>query len=358
MNAKSPKNQTRSTLLAFLAVVCFGIYECVLKHSVQGMSIWLCLTYRFLFTGYIFFLLLYATGERDISFNPRNIDGIIWLRALITTSYMTSLAISFAHAPSQAFVYPLFFLHPLWHALFHRIRKKKFSDGIRMQMTFLIISLAGSFMYLYFSLDTPLSALLPKIMAYGQTFLGGLVGGIGFAASNELGNYIEESAKNGQLKFSGLTSIDNISSLRISAYTTYACILLLPICVPVIKWISYLMGIDNTEAIHLPDSSSIFVSFSVGCTFVAGGSLLITKAFQCSVSTAKTAAIDYLILPVACVLDLTFGKKDAAPPVGTGLIFSIITIVIGALIYPILEDKFFFSHRNKADNPDKATFIA
>jgi len=338
MNANLKQNQIKAIFLALIATVCFGIYEYILGIALQDIPVWLCLSYRYVFTGYIYFVFLSTTGENHISFSPRNIDGIIWLRAIFTISYMACLAISFAKAPSQAFVYPFFFLHPLWHEVIHRVLSKEASENIRLQIVFFIIGFSGALLFLYFNLGVSLYKFPSELAKYWQVCAGAFCGGIGFAWTNEISSSIQKKYQSKRYKFSGSDRSEKISSLRINAYTTYAAILLLPVAIPMLKWSLVEAGLEKVNALTFSGSSWSLVLLSIGFTFVAAGSWLMTEAFKCSTSTAKTAAVDYVILPVAFALAFSSSKAEAAPCISKGLLLSIFIIVLGSVIYPITEE--------------------
>lgn len=333
------KNQTISTLLALAATACFGIDECALKHLSGDVSIWLSLTIRFLFTGYIYFVLLSTTREEHICFSPRNIDWIIWVRAISTVLSFSLLAISLTRLPSQALAYVFFFVSPIFHVAFYRAWKKKFPENTGLLLITLITSLIGAFLYARYSLDSSVTGFLEKLLYDWKAHVCSLVSGFFYAANNEISDYIQDNCAEGHFKFTGPDRVDSVSSLRINAYTALAGAFLLPIIIPFAKLGSYWIGIDETMALAMPENSSNIVLSVFACAFIAAGSWLSTSAFLRSKVTAKTAAVDYSILPIAYLLGLMFDQNEKAPHFGAGLLVSMLIIMVGAVVYPLAEEK-------------------
>lgn len=334
----NPRNQFAALGFAAIAVFLFAVFE----HGLTGISglatIDFYLGFRFVVTSALYFLLLVAmasVGEkkgRGYYFDPRAIRPILWGRALVTIWYLTALTIALAATGAQSGTYPLFLLHPLWQFGAHRLVSGKWPSMSGRMAAFALI-IIGVVIYGANELrSAEITIHSPGLQVWVIAQLAALFAGAGFALSNELGARISTEGKSKCLKVPSSHDENRMSSLEVTAYTTYAGLWLMPVMLPIVMLSLNLLGLNTILSAPRVEvsASNVFLVLTIGCVIVALGTWLFAEAFRRATSSPQVAALDVLLLPVGVAFDLWSGKLSAGSAGFHWIILSMTLIMIGA----------------------------
>lgn len=339
MSQTKNKDQMTAIVLAVIAVTLFAFFESVLGSIVKKISLDGYIAYRIAFTCALYFVIILVFSAKNknhipLYFAPKHIDNILFIRSLVTVFYWTCLAIAFVSAKSQALTYPFFFLHPVWQIVASRILANQWPP-IKKQIAPIMLILIG---VLAFALSNPASfrggsSWQQELLESVPYYLPALLAGIGFAYTNELSNYISRNCNQYPFKFMGGMKVEKIDGLRITAYTTYASVLLLPILIPVMAILLDQLGIGSMMAdfSNFATLSSHLRAVSAACLIVALGTWAITEAFARAKQTAQIAALDGLIVPIAAGFDYWHGILPIHHPNFIWMAAALALIVVGAI---------------------------
>lgn len=339
------KNQFAALCCAMFAVMLFAVFEHGLTKVEESGTIDFYMTYRVVATAAMFFLLLGMVGRRSASglapycWNPLDLRPIIWVRAVVTLLYQAALTIALVTGGTQASAYPLFLLHPLWQILAHRIIYKRWPD-LSGRLVSLGLILAGVVVYALNpvgtrSIDRPVQSGFLVALSY----FAALAAGAGFALTNELASAICDSKRSDVLRQTRGAG-EKVSSLEVSAYTTYASLWLLPVMLPVIIFILQGYGLKSMwdEQLAMRLDSALFLELTVGCAIITAGTWLFTEAFKRATKGPQVAALDALILPIGIVLDVWSGKISVVSSAFVPMMASTI-LIVGGVFWSALQER-------------------
>ncbi|CAD0261111.1 hypothetical protein F6476_01140 [Pseudomonas umsongensis] len=338
MSKSIAKNQSVAITCAVIAAFLFAYFESMLGDIATNIGIEAYIAFRLVFTSGVYFLILWLFSLRRNSgglvFSPKNIDMILYVRGFITVIYLTCLAVAFYGGKSQALTYPFFFLHPIWQFFAARMINKKW-PSIKRQAAPIALILIGA---LVFAVSHPKNHT--EAQGWWQQFFEALpsyapalLAGIGFAYTNEMSTRISERCNEYPYKFVGGVTIERMDGLRITAYTTYASILILPIMLPIMTIILKYLGMSTTT-LNLLQSEQLpsYVSdLSLACLIVAVGTWAITEAFARAKHTTQIAALDGLLIPLAAGLDYLHGRLPTDDPNFVYMAGALFLILVGAV---------------------------
>ncbi|AXM98050.1 hypothetical protein ACU5P1_04920 [Pseudomonas plecoglossicida] len=338
MSRLARKNQMLAVAFACTAVFLFAFFESKLGNLVKKISINEYIIYRLLFTCCLYFaiLRLITTLKKQsitLVFSPRNVDRILFVRGIVTVFYWACLAAAFANTKSQALTYPFFFLHPLWQIIAIRYHRKIWPP-IKKQIAPITLIVSGVILFALFNPENiQVSFDKQKLLQALPSYLPALLAGIGFAYTNELSSDIAAKCKERPYKFMGNLIVEKMDGLRLTAYTTYAALLLLPVWLPVM-----LITMDSVEMNYslamfkTPDALGGHIqTLSIACLIVGFGTWAINEAFARAQQTTQIAALDGLIVPIAAGFDLWHGKLPIDHPNFIWMLGALALIMAGAL---------------------------
>lgn len=340
MSQTENKDQFIAIVLAVIAVTLFAVFESVLGGIVKKISIDGYILYRLTFTCALYFLVVWVVSIRSKScvplyFAPRHIDGILFVRGFVTVFYWACLAVAFVSAESQALTYPFFFLHPIWQIGFSRLMTKEWPP-VRRQVAPIMLILLG---VLAFALSNPASfkpgsSWQLQLLDALPFCLPAFFAGIGFAYTNELSSSISRRCNEYPFKLVGEVPVEKIDGLRITAYTTYASLLLLPVLAPLMAVFLDLIGMSSVviSPSALGRLGDHIWAVSLACLIVALGTWAITESFARAKQTAQIAALDGLIVPIAAGLDYWHGDLPIHDPNFVWMAGALVLIVAGAIL--------------------------
>jgi hypothetical protein len=325
---KTPEqfNQQAAYRFAVFAVVLFTVFE----HGLTGINGLATIDFYLAFRAVVtsaFFIVLFAVPRRESiphpCLNPFALTQIVWARAAVTVAYLSALAIALAIGGTQASVYPLFLLHPLWQVMVHRLIAREW-DITFGQVIGLAVVASGAVLY-----ALSCGALHgTKLTALAQ--LAAFIAGAGFALSNELGSAITATPRSSVLCNERYMNTGNMSSLEASAYNTVASVWLL---IPMLPLIWSVLKIFNLQTMWniapwAVDAHVIWLLIA-GCAIITGGTWLFAQAMKLAASKPPVAAVDALILPFGIGLDWYSGKLLTSSSVFLWMMVSTALIVCG-----------------------------
>lgn len=338
MSQPRTKSQAKANLYAVIAVFLFAYFESELGSIAKNVGIEAYIVFRLIFTGAFYFLVLWLfslrrKGERLV-FSPLNIDTILYARGFFTIIYLACLAAAFYGEKSQALTYPFFFLHPIWQVFAARVLNKKWPP-IKRQIVPVAVILMG---VLVFAASNPkyfsgTEVWWKQTLDAAPSYVPAILAGMGFAYTNELSNNISEKCNEHPYKFVNGVKVERIDGLRITAYTTYASILILPVALPVVTVILSTFGV-NSLTLSIFQSEKLISHMgilSLACLIVALGTWSITEAFTRAKHTTQIAALDGLIVPLAAAMDYFHGRLPTNDPNFPFMVGALCLIVVGAV---------------------------
>lgn len=338
MNRLSSKNQKLAVAFAVIAVSLFAFFESNLGDLVKTVSINEYIVYRLFFTCCLYFLILWLLAaikkeSLTLSFDPRQIDGILFVRGFFTIFYWVGLAVAFAHTKSQALTYPFFFLHPLWQIVASRYYRKVWPP-IKRQIAPITMILSGLIIFAVCNPDNiQVSLDGKKFLNALYSYFPALMAGAGFAYTNELSSEISRKCKHHPYKFMGNSTTEKMNSLRLTAYTIYAAILLLPVLLPaIIISLNHFEMNSSMEIFKSPQALGGHIkTLSIACLIVGLGTWAINEAFARAQQTTQIAALDGLIVPLGAAFDLWNGNLPIHHPNFIWMLGALVLITAGAI---------------------------
>ncbi|NBA98550.1 hypothetical protein [Pseudomonas sp. R5(2019)] len=338
MNQSIAKNQKIAITCAVIAVSLFAWFESMLGGIARSIGVEAYITFRLVFTGGLYFLALWLfslrKGSIRLVFSPLNIDMILYARGFFTIIYLVCLAVAFYAEKSQALTYPFFFLHPIWQILAARMINKRW-PALKKQAAPIAVILIG---VLVFAASNPKNYSgtedwWQQVLDAAPSYVPALLAGMGFAYTNEVSSQISVRCNEHPFKFVGGVRVDRIDGLRITAYTTYASILMLPVALPVMAVILSSFGMSSLTLSIFQSGKLIshFGILSLACLIVALGTWSITEAFTRAKHTTQIAALDGLIVPLAATIDYFHGKLPTDNPSFPFMVGALCLIVVGTV---------------------------
>lgn len=338
MSQPRVKSQAYANLYAVIAVCLFAYFESELGSIAKNIGIEAYIVFRLIFTGSFYFLVLWLIslrGKREgLVFSPKNIDMVLYVRGFFTIIYLACLAVAFYGEKSQALTYPFFFLHPVWQVFAARVLNNKWPP-INKQIAPIAVILMG---VLVFAVSNPkhYSGTVDwwqQVLDAAPSYVPALLAGMGFAYTNEMSSKISERCNEHPFKFVGGVRVERIDGLRITAYTTYASILMLPVAIPVMAIILSSFGMSSLTLSFFQSGKLIshIGILSFACLIVALGTWSITEAFTRAKHTTQIAALDGLIVPLAATIDYFYGRLPTDDPNFPFMAGALCLIVVGAV---------------------------